>query len=74
MLSQKEYVKKGGEHCPKCGSSDIIVDGTPDADGLHASVQCNCPKCHSSWFENYVLAGYICFIDGETGEEIPNPK
>ncbi len=64
VLSDEEYVKKGGGVCPKCHSSEI-EGGSVEIDGACASQGVNCLACEATWTDVYHLAG---FIDLETDD------
>jgi hypothetical protein len=57
MLDDEEYVGKGGEHCPWCGSGDVESDSV-DADGALAWANVQCGACKAEWTDQFNLTGY----------------
>lgn len=56
-LSEKEYLKKGGNLCPFCGS-DEITGGPVEIDGACALQEVSCLFCGAVWWDSFLLAGY----------------
>lgn len=58
MLSDKEYVGRGGGKCPKCGSDQLEGDSW-NADSNHATQEVACLDCGFSYLDFYELTGYM---------------
>lgn len=67
-LTDKEYVEKGGNHCPHCGSTDITGSGVEIASGT-AMQGVSCNECDAEWVDQYKLVGYETIE--EPGGRIP---
>ena len=55
MLSKeqkKDYIVKGGLHCPFCGSSEITA-GVFEGEATGQRVECE--NCHKEWWDIYKL-------------------
>lgn len=57
VLTEAEYVAKGGCHCPNCHSSKITA-GSSTIDGATAYFSVSCETCNAEWTDVYHLAGY----------------
>ena len=62
--TQKEYVERGGDHCPNCGGWKIEGEEVEVVDG-RATQRMNCVECKSEWADFYHLAGYKSLLWGE---------
>ena len=51
---KKEYLEKGGQHCPYCHSTDI-EGGTLDAEWNEAWAEVTCKNCGETWQDEYKL-------------------
>ena len=51
---KKDYLLKGGIHCPYCGSSDISA-GSFDGDGSQSWQHITCGDCNENWTDIYTL-------------------
>lgn len=63
MLTNKEYVAKGGTVCPKCDGEDInadMLEVSADTDVAYANVWC--ANCKAEWTDRFVLTGYSDFV------------
>lgn len=60
MMTDKEYLKSGGNKCPICGSDNISADGTFESDGTRAWQRVTCNLCTSDWDDVYELKGFDC--------------
>lgn len=58
VMSQQEYVNKGGLVCPHCKSGNVFVDGRlyDYEEGAHQKVECG--SCGSRWNDVYKLVGW----------------
>lgn len=56
-LNSKEYVAKGGNHCPCCNGVDICGGPIEIASG-GAAQEVTCNQCFASWTDVYQLTGY----------------
>jgi transposase-like protein len=56
-LTDEQYVKKGGNCCPFCRSTNIEGEGVDVNEG-GASQECTCQDCNASWYDHYDLKGY----------------
>lgn len=67
-MTQKEYIKRKGLHCPNCESSELLCNGIEnDYAGMFQDIECE--KCGSTWIEHYALVGYQEFDPNtENGE------
>jgi transcription elongation factor Elf1 len=63
-LTDKEYVAKGGNFCPHCGSTDIVGGEVEIGTGT-AMQGVSCSECEAAWVDQYKLVGF------ETIEEPP---
>jgi len=61
MLSDEEYVAKGGSCCPRCNSSDI-TGGNVDVDANTCWQNVTCDDCDLEWDDHYELVSF-CVID-----------
>ena len=60
MLTPEEYIAKGGECCPACGSNNVTgFDIDFIGSTIHQVVMCN--DCNGSWVDEYTLSGYDDF-------------
>lgn len=58
-LTNEEYVAKGGNICPHCGSTDI-VGGSDVEIGTGTAMQgVSCSECGVEWVDQYKLVGYV---------------
>ena len=57
-ITDKEYVEKGGNCCPFCGS-DEIEGGSCDFEGSTVTVEVGCLVCDEEWDDVYSLTGFI---------------
>lgn len=55
--SNEEYVAKGGNCCPNCGSTQL-TGGPISVDGIQAIQEVFCNNCGASWADVYDLVGY----------------
>jgi len=59
-MSQADYAKDKGKHCPFCGSDTLQMFGRPqngaDEDVIFADVDCT--SCGKAWVERYRLEGF----------------
>lgn len=67
-LTNKQYVKKGGNCCPFCGSTNIEGEGVDVQEGS-AQQEVTCQDCFASWFDEYNLVGYTIINGPETKDE-----
>lgn len=56
-LTNEEYVAKGGNYCPHCGSSDISGDEVEISAG-QALQKVGCGECDAEWIDTYRLVTY----------------
>jgi formate dehydrogenase maturation protein FdhE len=56
--SQEEYLARGGNQCPYCGSPHIEA-GVMDAEGTDVYCEVSCHTCERSWTDFYSLVRYI---------------
>ncbi|MCK9433705.1 MAG: hypothetical protein M0R32_02515 [Candidatus Cloacimonetes bacterium] len=57
-MTDKEYVKSGGNKCPGCRMQTVESEpGEFDDEG--ASRKCTCTNCGKTWIECLALVGYI---------------
>lgn len=55
MITDAEYIKRGGNECPRCGSSNL--EGSSwDADGRFAWQEVVCCDCEHEWVDTYTLS------------------
>ncbi len=57
MLTEKEYIKEGGNVCPVCESKDIEA-AKVKADSATAWAGIQCQDCGIEWREFYSLTGF----------------
>jgi hypothetical protein len=57
MLNAKEYIEKGGNSCPFCGSTAIDGNGVEIEKGK-AFQPCSCNRCGKEWTDIYILVGF----------------
>lgn len=57
MMTDKEYVDRGGCKCPVCSSSNIN-SGFMEADGVASWCNVRCGFCGSNWVDMYELKGF----------------
>lgn len=69
-LTDAQYVKKGGNCCPFCRSTNIEGDGVDVKEG-GSSQEVTCQNCNASWYDEYNLTGYSVINEPESdgGEE-----
>jgi len=58
MLSDEEYVAKGGGKCPNCGSNEVQAIGPVQADYTNCWGAVRCDDCGKEWRDVYTLIGY----------------
>ena len=58
MITNKEYVDYGGNHCPVCLSSDIRSAAQMQHDATNCWQDCKCDNCDAEWTDEYNLTGY----------------
>jgi formate dehydrogenase maturation protein FdhE len=56
MSKEQNYMDKGGNECPQCGSSDI-TGGVFEADSKYAWRDVACNECDEEWRENFTMTG-----------------
>jgi transposase-like protein len=54
VLTEKQYIEKGGVVCPIC-ESDHIEAGSIDIEGQHAYQSVWCRSCEAEWDDVYEL-------------------
>ena len=59
----QDYIDKGGNHCPSCGSKDI-EGGTTLTDSGIAWQKVRCHDCKFEFQDSYRLVG-ICDLEGQ---------
>ena len=59
LISNEEYVHRGGDVCPKCRGGNIESD-TDNTDG--AENWCHCFDCRFVWLNVYQLVGWQPYI------------
>lgn len=52
-----EYVENKGQHCPLCGSHDIVGEDW-ESDGGAAWQHVHCISCEAEWVDQYNLVDY----------------
>lgn len=57
-MSECEYVKRDGNECPFCQSTDFASDGDVEVVGNLASQTIRCNMCGNEWYDHYTLIGY----------------
>lgn len=57
-LSECEYVKRDGNECPFCQSTDIACDEAVEVAGNIGSQAVRCNLCGNEWYDHYTLTGY----------------
>lgn len=58
MLTNKEYVLKGGNVCPHCGLGNVESRGHIQSDERSAWQKVVCLDCKHTWEDLYSLIGY----------------
>lgn len=58
MLTQEQYVQKGGLICPICQANDSTEGSSIEIDCNVAYQDCNCLECGANWTDVYILSGY----------------
>ena len=71
-MTEAEYVDRGGNSCPACGSDKISTRGQVETDCALAWQKVECEGCGASWTDAYVLSGYSDLVDGD-GNPVPAP-
>ncbi|MEX3983754.1 formate dehydrogenase accessory protein FdhE [Paraburkholderia sp. EG287A] len=56
-MTDEQYVTRGGNCCPSCGSHDIS-GGSITVDGRSAYQGVTCADCDAEWNDTYTLTGY----------------
>lgn len=59
-MTDKEYVKSGGNKCPYCHKETVDSEpGEFDDEGAARKCTCTNPECGKTWIECLALIGYI---------------
>ena len=59
LLSTTEYLAKGGQVCPRCGSEQIEGGGGMEVDGTIVVNHMGCLECDFEWRDVYSLQRYV---------------
>ena len=62
-MTQEEYLKHSGTHCPYC-HGDKVTAGTLQADGATAVSEVTCEGCGQVWQEIWTLKAWEAVGDG----------
>lgn len=61
-LSQRQYITRGGTHCPVCGKQTVESHRPEIEEELGIDIirhsKCGNQKCGATWNEVYVMKGY----------------
>jgi C4-type Zn-finger protein len=57
FISQRDYVKDGGNHCPVCGGDNISASET-NYSGSIMWQEVRCVDCEARWNDLYELRSY----------------
>ena len=57
MLTEQEYIERGGNNCPKCESDDI-EGGIVQVDSNTAYQDVSCNECETEWRDFYTLTSH----------------
>ena len=60
MLTNEEYIAKGGNVCPKCESKKTETASHSDVDAEYAYFVISCDGCDFVWEDQYKLIGFSC--------------
>ena len=58
LMSDDEYVERGGNECPHCRSRDITTKDNGELDGSRYVVGVICQDCGREWEDIYRLIGW----------------
>jgi formate dehydrogenase maturation protein FdhE len=58
MITNEEYVEKGGGSCPVCGSKEFESVGSVEVDISFAWLHIKCNACEAEWDDLFHLVGY----------------
>jgi hypothetical protein len=67
FMSQGDYVKDGGNHCPACASENISA-GETNYSGSIIWQEVGCLDCGAKWNDQYELKNYE-ILDYSTSRE-----
>jgi hypothetical protein len=59
LLPTAEYLARGGQVCPRCGSEQIEGGGGMEVDGTTVVNHMGCLECDFTWRDVYSLQGYV---------------
>jgi hypothetical protein len=59
LLPTSEYLARGGQVCPSCGSEQIEGGGGMEVDGTTVVNHMGCLECDFEWQDVYSLQGYV---------------
>jgi hypothetical protein len=59
LLPIAEYLARGGQVCPRCGSEQIEGGGGMEVDGTTVVNHMGCLECDFGWRDVYSLQGYV---------------
>ena len=59
LLPITEYLARGGQVCPRCGSEQIEGGGGMEVDATTVVNHMSCLECDFGWRDVYSLQGYI---------------
>jgi hypothetical protein len=68
-MTDAQYVARGGNCCPSCGSHDIS-GGSITVDGRTAYQGVTCADCDAEWNDTYQLTGYDDLEGGVNKESV----
>jgi hypothetical protein len=68
-MTDAQYLARGGNCCPSCGSGDISGNSFT-VDGRTAFQGVTCADCDASWNDTYALSGFDDLEDGINNEAI----
>jgi transcription elongation factor Elf1 len=57
-MTQKEFVRDQGNHCPVCGAHEVDF-GFTEIDGDHSYQDCRCLECMQRFHTSYKLIGFV---------------
>lgn len=64
-MTDEQYLAKGGNVCPFCGSEEISGEGSVQVDSNEAWQTIVCRSCDKEWMDVYRLIGYSHSYDVE---------